>query len=282
MLDNGLEPVSGHLWFVNKVVNDGTAIMLTDEDDDDTIFRLAVEELRVGSRPTVLLETRTPEPEARYYPYGLNKTEDCRIVCLHYDDISIEEVFALIDRLHEQYLCTPDVQGRAGRLWSDSARRIPASDAEDKISIVVRNGLTGQFPACLVRAEQVQATGRLDIIIVEPISADRSVVKHHAILELKVLRSRNSGNRNIPVQRMHDWVEDGVKQVAEYRADKGAAAAALCCFDMRDLPSEQDCFDHVRVLAGQLRVRLRCWHLFASSAAYRAYRVDVAISGTSE
>jgi hypothetical protein len=271
MLDNGIERVSGRLWFVNKMASDGTAVDLRTDDDDAAVFALAVDHLAIGDVPAVVLETRTPEPEARYYPQGLGNTEEFRTVRILASDVSVKEVFEIIDRLHEQSLCTPDAQGVTARLWVDSRRGWPAEDAEAKVQEGVRTILMGRFPTCRIRVEQVQATGRLDVEIEEPTDDDRALTVRHMVLELKVLRAKRSSGTPVPEAETLDWVQKGVEQAFAYRQERGSRAAALCCFDMRPVPLGQACFDHVRAVAEQLKVELGCWHIFSSSEAYRAY-----------
>lgn len=279
MLDNGLEPVSGRLWFVNKVANYGRAIDVSTA-SDAALFAIAVDELRVGGVPAVILDTRTPEPEARYYPKGLASPEECRLVRIDITHVSIDEVFDVIDRVYEQQLCTPDVQGKAGKLWKDSDKGWAVSSAEDEVSLVVRSGLSGHFIGCFISAEQVQPEGRLDILIEEPALNDRAQVTLHAVLELKVLRGRNQTGTSVSDAFNREWVRKGVLQASQYRSGRGARLAALCCFDMRSVASAQACFDHVRNLALKLDVHLKCWHLFSSSEGYREYKSSIAVTAS--
>lgn len=279
MLDNGLDPVSGRLWFVNKVANYGRAIEVS-PDSDAALFGIVVNDLRVGDVPAVILDTRTPEPEARYYPKGLGSPEDCRLVRIDITHVSIDEVFDAIDRVYEQQLCTPDVQGKAGKLWKDSDKGWAVSSAEDEISLVIRSGLSGYFIGCFISAEQVQPEGRLDILIEEPALNDRAQVTLHAVLELKVLRGRNQTGTSVSDRFNREWVRKGVLQASQYRNGRGARLAALCCFDMRSMAAAETCFDHVKDLASQLEVRLRCWHLFSSSEAYREYKSRISMTAS--
>jgi hypothetical protein len=275
MIDRGLVAISGRLWFVNQVANDGASIDIAPEQDEDAIWKLAIEEMRIGDVPTVHFESRTEPPEARFFPEGLAKPELAELVRVQSSDVTMEEVFEVIDGVHEQQLVTPYAQGRAGKLWKDPGQGLAANDAEDEIQLVIRAGLTGRFPTCVIRPEQPLPTGRLDVEIEEPSPQDRTQVIKHAILELKVLRDRRPSSA-VSEAETREWVRSGVVQASEYRNDKGARQAALCCFDMRSTPSDQDCFIPVRKLAGQLRVWLKCWHIFASSSAYRDHRASIA------
>ncbi|MFI6628453.1 hypothetical protein ACI2LC_46470 [Nonomuraea wenchangensis] len=269
MLDNGLEPVSGHIWFVNKAANEGVSIELKADDTDSNIFTRITDELDSGEVPTIVFETRTPSPEVRYYPEGLTNIHECRKVKISGEPVTLVEIFAVIDRLYRQQLCTPDAQGKGGKLWEDADKFTPIKDAEDRIQVVLRSGLTGSFPTCYIYPEQPGPAGRLDIIIEESSPNDRSMITRHAILELKVLRSHWSSGSRVSDNETQQWISDGVEQAASYRDERGARYASLCCFDMRKTPALETCFAHVHDLAGQLHVECRVWHLFASSKAYR-------------
>jgi hypothetical protein len=271
MLDNGQQRISGNFWFVNILANDGRAIELEDSDDDEKIFSLVIDSWAIGDIPAIILDTRTTVPEARFYPNGLGSTDTCHSVRLQPLTIELDEIGALVDRLHQQYLCTPDVQGRAGKLWKDCNRGFPADDAEDEVSIVIRTGLIGAFPTCVIRAEQPQPTGRLDIEIEEQNSLDRSQVVRHAILELKILRSKRSSGDIVSDSENRQRITDGVHQASAYQRDRGSRLTALYCFDMRKDYAGDACFDHVRTTAASLEVELRSWHLFSTSASYRAF-----------
>lgn len=274
MLDNGLRGVSGRIWFVNKTVSNGTAVHLSPMDEDSDLFHLTVDELDAGNVPTVVFDARTPAPEMRYYPDGLIATDNFRFVQVAGSAITLREVFDVIDRLHIQQLCTPGVQQKAMALWANADKHYVSEHAEDLIQGVLRAGLTGQFPACTIRAEQAQASGRLDIEIEEASPFDRSQITRHVILELKVLRSFGSTGIKVSDSKNEEWTESGVKQAATYRDERGTRLAALCCFDMRTVHVGDSCFDNVRDLALRLQVELRSWHIFASPEAYRHAKVS--------
>ncbi|MBO2449037.1 hypothetical protein J4573_18180 [Actinomadura barringtoniae] len=273
MLDNGVHAISGKLWFVNQIASDGSYIELMPEEDDEAIFDLATNTLNAGTFPAVVFETRTVPVEARFYPYGLLKTDTFQVVRLEETALTFDQIFESIDRLYESKLCTPDAQSRAGKLWADASKSWVADDAEDQIQHVVHCGLIGFFPTCTIRIEQSQATGRLDVEIEEPLVSDRSQIVRHAILELKVLRSKNSRGNSVSASVVQDWVRKGVEQASAYRDERGSRLAALCCFDMR-LATADDCFEPVKELAEQLVVELRSWYLFPSSEAYRRHLTE--------
>ncbi len=122
-----------------------------------------------------------------------------------------------------------------------------------------------------MRHEQTAVPGRLDLEIEQSDPLDRGKITRHAVLELKVLRSfRSSGTTVSPTETL-DWVESGVRQAASYRDERGALAAALCCFDMRNEHTGEKCFEHVQELANSLIVELRHWFVFGTSEQYREF-----------
>jgi hypothetical protein len=269
MLDNGLTTVTGRLWFVSPVVVTGNYVDL-DEWDDDALFSVVTVTLQLGVVPAIVFDPRTQPATVRYYPNGLSDADTCDAVAVS-ADVSLQRIYSAIDRVYWTCLITPEAQGRAGKLWKESKRWWPSSEAEDIVQLYLRAGLTTAFPTCTVRHEQSMVPGRLDVEIEESDPLDRSRLTRHAILELKVLRSFRSSGVPVPVKETLDWVESGVRQAASYRNDKGALAAALCCFDMRREHSVDRCFEHVRDLAVTLSVDLKSWFLFAASEQYREF-----------
>jgi len=270
MLDNGLERLTGRLWFMSAAVVSGHFLPLEEFADDDAVFRFVTDILLLGDVPTIVFDPRVAAPHVRLYPLGLNAPDECRLLSLASASISLGQILEKVDEVYRRYLITPTAQAHGITLWQDSSRWYPIKDAEEKIQGLLIVGILTAFPTCTPRHEQSSIPGRVDLEIEEHHPADRSIITRIAILELKVLRSFASSGKSISAKRTCDWVEEGVKQAAAYKADKGARGAALCCFDMRTTDSGESCFDHVRVLATAQDVVLKHWFLFASSKLYRA------------
>ena len=268
MLDNGLTALAGRLWFVSAVVVTGNYVELEDCDDAE-LFRIITDDLHLGQVPAVVFDPRTPVPEVRFYPNGLQNAEDCTLVTVATGDVSLDRIFDAIDLVHKNCLVTPEAQPKAGNLWEDKGKWWASSEAEDMIQVNIKAGLAAAFPTCTVRHEQVQVSGRLDLEIEESDAVDRSQVTRHAVLELKVLRSYRSTGTTVAESETLNWVEEGVKQAAAYRNDRGARQAALCCFDMRQHDTGEKCFEHIREQAVRLSVILKRWFLYATSSQYR-------------
>jgi hypothetical protein len=267
MLDNGLTPLTGRLWFVGAAVVSGHYVPV-DLCDDDTLFRLITDDLALGNVPGVLFDPRPSIPEVRFYPSGLGSPDNCRKLPLGGSDIPLEQIFDAITNIYSSCLITPDAQTPASKLWQQSNKWYPVKNAEAIIQWSLKSGLVAAFPSCIVRHEQPGVPGRIDLEIEEINPVDRGVIVH-AVLELKVLRSYGSEGIPVTSNETLSWIESGVKQAAAYRDDRGARAAALCCFDMRKEDLGDSCFAHVLSLADQVSVMLRRWYVFASSSLYR-------------
>jgi hypothetical protein len=262
MLDRGRESLDHRVWFVTHVVTVGTWVPAR-FDEDDELFRFVSDKMGVGGVPTIVFDPRDPGPELRYYSQGLDEPEDFESLQIANTQISLDEIFGRIDLLYANQLVTPGAQGRGAKLWLNARKGLTASNAEDVLSALLAAGLQTAFPACRIRVEQPQPTGRLDIEVVERMLGHPGGVMEHAILELKILRGRNPNGTAVSANRIRRWIENGVGQAAAYREDKGALAAA-----------DRQCFAHVIEAAAGMEVELRVWHLFASSETYRRYLVS--------
>lgn len=270
MLDNGLTPVTGRLWFVTEVVASGKYVDIHDTDDDG-LFEVVTDSLHLGDVPAVVYDPRTAIGTVRFYPQGLASPDICETTTVHGAEVSLERILDAVDHVHRTQMITPEAQPKAAKLWQNGDKWWPVQDAEDRTLVYLKVGLSAAFPTCTVRQEQTGVPGRLDLEVEERDPIDRAKLTRHAVLELKVLRSFRSSGTAVPEAETADWVESGVKQAAAYRDDRAAQAAALCCFDMRREFSDQQCFTHVTDLAARLNVRLRAWFLFATSEQYREF-----------
>ncbi len=232
MLDNGLTSVTGRLWFVTPVVVTGKYIEL-DETDDDALFAIVTDALALGHVPAILFDPRTTIPTVRFYSNVLSDPETCDSIAISDTEVTLQKIYEAIDKVYMHCLVTPEAQARVGKLWEDESKWWPSSKAEDLVQLYLRAGLTTAFPTCTVRHEQTAVPGRLDLEIEQSDPLDRGRIMRHAVLELKVLRSFRSSGTPVPKSETLDWVASGVRQAASYRDERGALAAALCCFDMR-------------------------------------------------
>ncbi len=270
MLDRARDAIEGRIWFVPHVVTVGYWLQ-PDSGDDDTLFRFVSEEVGLGGTPAVVYDHRGGEPQLRLYVKGLGSPGVVSVIHIAFADVSIQQIFDTIQAVYRTQLVTPGTQHRATRVWSDASRLRAASDAEDVLGGLLSAALQAAFRTCTVLVEQPQPSGRLDIEILERVLSEPGTVRHHAILELKVLRGLNRNGRPVSLQSVNKWISDGVEQAAAYRDERGAREAALCCFDMRQEHAGPQCFAHVTRMATEMDVHLRSWHLFSSASAYRRH-----------
>ncbi len=273
MLDNGDTTITGRLWFVSPVVVTGFYLELDDCDDDD-LFKIVTDKLKLGSIPTVIFDPRIIQEPVRFYPHGLDKTENIKILDLH-RPVSLDQIFDVITHVYNERFVTPEGQPKAGSLWQNNDKWWPVQNAEDMIQLYLSIGLTAAFPSCTIRHEQTAVTGRLDLEIEEKTLLNSNVIIRHAVLELKMLRSFNSSGRSVSEAFTKEWIESGVKQAASYRMERGAKASALCCFDMRKEDTGSKCFEHVNDLAIRLDVKLKRWYIYATSKDYRTVYTSI-------
>jgi hypothetical protein len=267
-LHTGLYPLSGRLWFVGQVPASGHYIDVTG-DDDQAIFALVTDTLGLGTTPAVLFHPGMQIPQLRYFPNGLIDPDSYEDVLLKGTNINIDRILNEVDRIHDRWLKTPSANFAAGKIWMDASKRWPAKNAEDIVQLYVGVGLQGAFPTCIVRPEQPTGVGRSDIEIEERDPSRPGQIIRHAILELKVLRSYGSTGIRESHQATLDWIESGVAQAHAYRQEKGSAAAALCCFDLRVEDTGDECFGHVSTMALTYSVHLKRWYVYPTSKRCR-------------
>lgn len=267
MLSNGQTKLNGRLWFVVPPVNSGQFIEMDADEDDEIIAR--IEELGLADHPAIIFEPRTSSPQIRFYVDGVNDLEACSTANI-LEDISLDSICEAIDHIYHRLLKTPEAQNSEGKLWEKSDKNWPVEKAELQIQNYLRTGLTMAFPTCIVREEQTDIPGRLDLEIEQQDFGVQGKFIRHAILELKVLRSFGSTGKSESNNKTLEWIKSGVEQAASYRRKRCALSCALCCFDMRVDDTGNDCFKHVQDQANQLEVRLERWYLYSTSKKYRA------------
>ena len=277
MLTNGLTRVVGRLWFTPAPVLTGHYVDLP-EGSNDVRINYVAKGLALGNRPTLIYDPRPRSPELRWYPEGLNQISTVEFKPLA-GDVSPEDVFETIDRIHSECLVTPNALPPSKSLWTDSYRYRPLSNAETELQTYLLVGLTSRFPFCTVRHEQPQPAGRVDLEIEQLDPADRARVLRHATIELKVLRSYYASGSTVSDAETRDWIRKGVDQASAYRSGKNCRWAALCCFDMRTM-NDPTCFDDVEARATRLEVHLRRWFLYASAEAYQQAQAQQALNSS--
>lgn len=270
MLDSGHTTIAGKAWFVNPVVACGRAKNLEAEDANG-VFRAITESFGLGDVPAAVVDPRGKNIVVRFYPQGLNDPDVYDAVRMQCNDFDLQQVCEIIDRVYQQCLKTPDAQPRAGKLWNEPAHFRPQQDAEHRIQLYLKSAFASAFPTCRVYDEFAGTMGRADLHLEESDPLNREIVTFLAVLELKVLRSFSESGNRYRVGEVSDWVEKGVKQAGQYRRERGHLVAVLCCFDMRETDTGDQCFINVGDLSRDLQVTLRRWFLYASSELARDF-----------
>jgi hypothetical protein len=274
MLSNGRTVLCGRLWFVSPVAVSGHWLEL-ETDNDDEIFKFVTDVIELGMVPAVILVQDEAGAELRFYPAGLGAPE----IVTHppiTGGVDINQILAVIDHLWRSKMVTPGAQPAGMKLWANAAQGRPTEETEARVQAYVEIAIQEAFPSCVVRHEQSMVAGRLDLEVEEADPLDRSVITRHAILEMKVLRQFGANGAPITPATIDAWVTEGVEQAIAYRTEKGARAASVCCFDMRERATQEACFAHIRQAAVDADIVLRVWHLFRSAHAYREATVGLA------
>jgi hypothetical protein len=268
MLDNGLSELGGQLWFVGPVPRNGLALALPEWPTDAELFERIEGELAIGDLPAVLFDPRPDPPQVRHYPNGLADRDGVEVIATAGQPIDLARVLDVIDVAHRAHLEKPRSSPEGARLWQNGTKHRPKRDAEARIQNILRIALQAAFPATVVRDEQPQSSGRLDLEIEEALQPAGTFIRH-ALLELKVLRSYTSGGTSVSATRVAEAIEEGLRQAIAYRDERRTLASALCCFDMRKTHSGDSCFAPVATHAGEQKVALRVWPLYGTAAQFR-------------
>jgi hypothetical protein len=278
MLDTALAPLEGRVWLVSQMASSGYCVRHQSESDAE-MFDLINRKFDLGGVTAVVYDPRATPTQIRYYPSGLEEPDVCEVTELSAGIIELGAVLAVVDRLYESKLVTPNAQSQAGKLWARASKHYPREQAELTIEMYLETALLAAFPTCTVRTEQSQVTGRLDVELEERDPQHEGQFVRHALLELKVLRTFRSSGAPVPRADAEKRIDEGVDQAFSYREERGVAASALCCFDMRARHTGMECFRRVAKKAAELRVTLKVWYLFGSAREYRAFRATASAGG---
>lgn len=222
--------------------------------------------------PALVYLPDSHESSLTYYPNGTHEDQGLVQLQLNHGPVTEAEVLAAIDGVYRTELCTPDNSGPV-RLWHSATKGHPIEEAERTVQQFVRSGLAARFNWCTIHSEQAGKVGRTDLEIVDDRTGSLGDVIHHALLELKVLRTFSQSGTRYPPANTEEAIAKGVHQAHEYGSSKNSLLKMLCCFDMR-IQDEGDVstFASVKGNAEALRVLLRRWYLYRSSDDYRRAR----------
>jgi hypothetical protein len=267
LIHTGARRLTGRIHFVQA-----TAIrsIVEEVNGDDVAMFERIAALQLATRPTLIYVPQKPRSTLSYYPNGCESDTGMQTISLGVETVTPEAVEEVINAAHAQHFVTPDESGPY-KIWKYPSSGTPVRLAEQGIQQLLRLGLIGRFLHCSIRSEQPGKIGRTDLEVVDDRSGPVGTVIHHAVLELKVLRSRGETGTAVSDKDMLDHMEEGLEQAHGYARDKNSRMGILCCFDMRDQDvGDAQSFSHISSRGAELGVRLRRWYLYRSSNAWRA------------
>lgn len=271
LIHTGTRRLSSRVHFVTPLAT-SSALEEFAGDDNDLFGHVAT--LGFDKHPAIVYVPSAGESSLSYYPHGLASDVDVRDVVLNFGQVTEAEVLATLQAIYKSELCTPDNMGPI-KLWEDKAKGYPVEEAERTVQQMIRHALVGRFLWCTIRQEQAGKVGRTDIEIVDDRTGTPGTIYHHALLELKVLRSVGSTGNLYAKTAAADAIDEGLNQAHSYGEANNSKLRMLCCYDMRaDDLGDDVTFFHVKDRATTLSVRLKRWYLYRSSQAYRNATVD--------
>jgi hypothetical protein len=262
---------AGRLWFVGAAARSGHCVDLEGHSAHE-IFKFC-EDLGFGATPAVFCDTGAAPALFAWYPSGLSQPDDVIEGPLDRGDDAptLDELIEVVERVHRTRLMTSYNQTMDTTLWEKASHHWVHERAEKRVQDALMAGIGGAFGRpYFVEQERPGDTGRFDIGFRE--SADGGTSTLHAILELKVARSRGSGGASESRAKVKAHIVDGIEQSYAYAKEHGARDAACLVFDLRkedkQIPPEA-----AVSRATQLNVFLEFWRCFPTAADYRTFKL---------
>lgn len=228
-----------------------------------------IAELQCDRLPALVYDPSEGDSTLSYYPHGTYTDDGLVAIHLGAGPVTEADILAAIDAVYRVKLCTPDNSGPV-KLWEDAGKWHPVEQAERTVQEFVQAGLAGRFHWCTIRAEQAGKLGRTDLEVVDDRTGPAGTITHHALLEMKVLRSFGSTGAKCPPASNDEAIVKGMNQAHSYANANNSLLRMLCCFDMRSEDvGDVATFAHVQADAATLRVSLKRWYLYRSSEELR-------------
>lgn len=268
--DCGEASIEGRVWMGASRLGRATGIALPDGGDADR-FNYVIEKLGMGSRPAIYYDASQDDSVMRAYPHGLADPDTFDDLSLNASELSLEHIKKMLDGAHSRLLITPTASDLARDLWEDKGKSIPIGLAEKGVQKILHAVLASSlgFGSIVVRQEGTSEMGRYDFFLEEQDPVHPSVWTHHAVLELKVLKSFTESGNPVPAASNVDAVTDGLDQADKYRKDHSCRMAALCCYDMRKAPDVSGAIAHELDRAKALDVAIWAWPLYSTAQQAR-------------
>lgn len=273
MFDRARDEPAGRIWFGARRLAAASALPLPTLEDAD-LFAHVVDTLGLGSTPTVFYDAVDDAAVMRLYKNGMGAPDDCEILSLDGSAITLDYVRNVLDTLHQELLETPSASESQRELWEKQGKWFPINESEKGIQKILYIALKSHllFSSLKVKQEDSSRLGRCDIILLEQDPVDASQWTHHAILELKVIKSFSHTGSGVPDSVNRTAVSDGLDQARDYRDAHACRLAALCCYDMRKKPDPIQAIAHEIARAQTESVGLWAWAVYNKAKAARMRR----------
>jgi hypothetical protein len=273
IIDNGSKRFAGRLWIASPVFISGYWLPLEHSEAAEVFHEIG--ERGVGDTAALVFDPNASDLELRFYPDGLNNIDSVRRFVIAEQVFSLDALDKVLRRFHESNIITPDAALGDLNPWNKSEQYIPRPKTEAFLQGWLKSVLSIAFADPIrIRYEYPGTEGRCDLLIVSHHLTQPNTWIYHAVLELKVLRSRTSGGKAVSLTVRASAVSDGLLQAIAYKHEHAAELGMLCCFDMR-LPGHCNgdaCFEPVRSQAVEHQIELRRYRLYGSSEDRRADR----------
>ncbi|MBF3522431.1 hypothetical protein [Burkholderia pseudomallei] len=275
LLHTGHHSLTGQIHFVNFALS-GRSLAYSGGAAD--LFA-TLDAVRAQTFPTLVYSPKSGSSTLSWYPNGISDEENFELWHVSEEQPSCERIAAVIDRVYEKELMTPDQTTKPLDVWKKANDGWAQEDAEARVQQVIRLTLLGAFRHCSIRGEQPGKDGRTDLEIVEDQDRAHDQIVHHAVLELKVLREKGSTGKKYTDKQIAEHMRDGLEQAHSYGDGRNFRERMLCCFDMRATNAGKDVvYAPLTADAIKLGVDLEYWFLYRSSDHWRKCKVAQRLS----
>lgn len=271
IIDNGSKCFAGRLWIASPAFKSGYHVPLVSKDTAGIFEELNAN--GVGEQASLVFDPNATDLELRLYPRGLCFPDCVQRFVIAEQTFTLDALDKVLNRFYETSIITPDTAMTEQSPWKKPGEYVPRPRVEAFLQGWLKSVLNIAFDDPFkIDFEVPGAEGRCDLLVVRRHPSDANAWINHAILELKILRSRTSGGNAVSSKKRLEAVRDGFLQAVAYKTERKVALGMLCCFDMR-LPLHNDgegCLDPVRMDAEARNIALRRYRLYGSSDHLRA------------
>lgn len=270
MFDRARAEIAGKVWFGAKGLATASALSLPVGTDAQLFDRLAVD-WGLRNAPAVFFDGDDNDFVLRIYAKGLGFPGDCEVVSMDAADVTLDKIHQVLDAMHKNLLETPSGSDLQRDLWEVQSKWHPVNESEKGVQKILHVALKAHVMFSSLRVEQENSSlmGRCDFMLLEQDPVDPEIWIHHAILELKVVKSFTHTGSPVSDRDNKAAVTEGLDQARDYRTAHSCRLAALCCFDMRKKPDPADAIAHEVSRAADEDIGLWAWPIYNKVKAVR-------------